>query len=427
MLNYIQERDQQLRTNRQNLREMVRKRTEQLNNAKEAAEAASRTKSEFLATMSHEIRTPMNGMMVLAQLLSNSSLGKRQQRYADLIVKSGDSLLAIINDILDLSKIEAGQLALEAIPVRPSDIIDDVVSLFYERARSEGLDLAAHISTDTPEEIEGDPTRLNQLLSNLVNNAIKFTEKGSILVSVQMLKRPDGPDAIEFSVTDTGIGIAPEKQRQIFEAFTQEDQSTTRKFGGSGLGLAICSKIVRDMNGEISVKSALDEGSRFSFNLPAKILKPASPAIRPKRPLHAMIALDGSATQNSLTRYLHESNITTRKEDSSNLTATHMNYADVIFGSPEILKLYAKALAGSPTHALPARICITSLDDQEGDPLLESGEADDLLTTPFSRAEVLAQLDRFLTDNLRGPSALTAQDPAILEAPFFRGIKNSCC
>ena len=423
MLNYIQERDQQLRTNRQNLREMVRKRTEQLNNAKEAAEEASRAKSEFLATMSHEIRTPMNGMMVLAQLLSSSSLGKRQQRYADLIVKSGDSLLAIINDILDLSKIEAGQMALEAIPVKPAEIIDDVIGLFHERAREEGLDLAAHISADTPEEIKGDPTRLNQVLSNLVNNAIKFTNTGSILVAAQLLKRPDGVTIIEFSVTDTGVGIAPDKQRQIFDAFTQEDQSTTRKFGGSGLGLAICSKIVRDMNGDISVKSKINEGSRFSFTLPAEIITPplAPPAC--DRAMHAMIAIDGAAAQQSLARYLHESGVTSRIEGSAKLTATHMNYADVIFGSPSILQQYAKALEKTPHAALPARICVTPLDNKDGDPLLAQGEANDLLTSPFSRQEVMAQLERLFTDNLRGESALDTQQPSILKLPSFEGAK----
>ena len=214
MVSEIRKRDDALSRHAENLEDQVRERTKELTIAKQAAEAADAAKSDFLATMSHEIRTPMNGMLVMAELLSASGLAPRLQRYSDIIVKSGQSLVAIINDILDLSKIQAGRMDLELIPLDPSGVVDDVIKLFSERASSKGLDLAGYVGPDVPATILADPVRLNQVLSNLVNNALKFTETGGVTVSLTCAAMEMSPSAhrrLRFAVTDTGIGIPAEK------------------------------------------------------------------------------------------------------------------------------------------------------------------------------------------------------------------------
>jgi len=269
MFGHIERRDRQLQRHRDTLEQTVDERTAQLRVAKEEAERANAAKSDFLATMSHEIRTPMNGMMVMAEMLSAAPLAPKHLRYAEIIRRSGRGLLGIINDILDFSKIEAGMLSLEAIPFSPDAVVEDAASLFAERAREKGLAIALFVAPDLPRTCVGDPTRLGQVIGNLVNNALKFTETGG--VTVEMLRSKgaagEGSVGIEVHVRDTGIGIPAEKLDRIFERFSQADQTITRRYGGTGLGLSISRRLVEAMGGELKVASEVGRGSDFFFRL----------------------------------------------------------------------------------------------------------------------------------------------------------------
>jgi len=243
--------------------------TRDLRKAKDAAESAAKAKSNFLATMSHEIRTPMNGVLGMLHLLGKTGLAARQQRYLDTATGSGELLLTVINDILDYSKLGAGKLELESIPFDPLSLAEETVSLMAKGAHEKRLELICSVKPDTPRMVRGDPTRLRQVLTNLVSNAIKFTEQGNIVLHVA----PTEENLILFSVRDTGIGI-PEKEKQhLFKAFTQADSSHTRKYGGTGLGLAICQQLVLAMGGNIRVTSTPGQGSDFSFEVPLEPLE----------------------------------------------------------------------------------------------------------------------------------------------------------
>jgi len=256
------QKNQELETAIENLQRTQ----EALADAKEVAEKANRAKSLFLANMSHDIRTPMNGIIGMTDLCLETTLDDEQREYLNMVRMSADSLLSLLNDILDFSKIEGNMLELENIDFNLRDHLEDILKTLALLAHKKGLELACRIENDVPIALVGDPGRLRQVIVNLIGNAVKFTSEGEILLGVTKISESDDSVTLHFSVKDTGIGIPPEKQKTIFEAFSQADESTTRKYGGTGLGLSISGKLAALMGGDIGVDSVLGEGSTFHFD-----------------------------------------------------------------------------------------------------------------------------------------------------------------